>query len=653
MTHGNSKAKPRVDPGDNTSNGYPALEDTPIGASFSPREGDMDDVYDSEAVVPHPSKADNLDDAGGHSVTFTCFGGLEGEVEGEDLPTGRFAPGTPGLSELDEFGTMEDESGIGDATAASEPTSPVSCQALPSGNSTRSLEHNSTTKSVENSCLSKESIVSLTNLKKSHMSEHLEHCKEVAFKQRMRTSGFLCALGLLFVLSGVGVVLATLRVNLGEVVMIRALAVAFLLFGLVSFLLALLPTDRRAVPVAAWTLFVFFLLFGGICSNIGLIYLLEDHQALQAGEAAVTYIKFSVIVCAGLVFFFLAFYLIAEVCRPRRNRQLLSRMWYVSQLFFAIVAFLSTQEAFVDFAETGPSGLYWLIASVAATICTFIARSKECQSKVQTCLGARGESAGSAAAVAALVGSFKVEEVLEIARCSFFTVKADRLKMEHMVSSEVDPSYKLGKLARRTRLGEADAFISHSWTDDPLAKWSALQGWRKHFKRQHQAEPRLWIDKYCIDQNDFKNSLACLPIYLASCSKMVVICGETYLTRLWCVIELFVFLEMGGSLENLEVIILPDPENRIADQILDFDPSNLQCSQAETADVLQSVLEAGRSGLDGIRDLVHQRFASKAQRRLHPDVPKKPFRPERPERAPEVHVTLQDKHFAEDKCFSI
>ena len=31
------------------------------------------------------------------------------------------------------------------------------------------------------------------------MSEHLEHCKEVAFKQRVRTSGTLCALGLLFV----------------------------------------------------------------------------------------------------------------------------------------------------------------------------------------------------------------------------------------------------------------------------------------------------------------------------------------------------------------------------------------------------------------------------------------------------------------------
>ena len=53
--------------------------------------------------------------------------------------------------------------------------------------------------------------------------------------------------------------------------------------------------------------------------------------------------------------------------------------------------------------------------------------------------------------------------------------------------------------------------------------------------------------------------------------------------RLWCVVELFVFLEMGGSLENLEVIILPDPENRIANTIDTFDPSNLQCSQAQTA----------------------------------------------------------------------
>lgn len=94
----------------------------------------------------------------------------------------------------------------------------------------------------------------------------------------------------------------------------------------------------------------------------------------------------------------------------------------------------------------------------------------------------------------------------------------------------------------------------------------------------------------------------------------MVLKSHMTLGRLWCVIELFVFLEMGGSLQNLEaqnckkdvlrtakrrtgnahcrstqfrtkeVIILPDPENRIADRILDFDPCNLQCnSKEETA----------------------------------------------------------------------
>jgi len=34
--------------------------------------------------------------------------------------------------------------------------------------------------------------------------------------------------------------------------------------------------------------------------------------------------------------------------------------------------------------------------------------------------------------------------------------------------------------------------------------------------------------------------------------------GPTYLTRLWCVIELFVFIEMGGDLEQLDVIVLDE-----------------------------------------------------------------------------------------------
>ena len=127
-----------------------------------------------------------------------------------------------------------------------------------------------------------------------------------------------------------------------------------------------------------------------------------------------------------------------EVCRPRRNRHLLSRTaakgvtqrsvhgytWYIyiettstfedvvcfSTLFchrdagaqrvceshkfvshtrprLLWLRFLTLMEAFSDLPLNGPAGLAWLIATAAATLCMLTARSKEFRSKVQTCLG--------------------------------------------------------------------------------------------------------------------------------------------------------------------------------------------------------------------------------------------------------------------------
>ena len=52
----------------------------------------------------------------------------------------------------------------------------------------------------------------------------------------------------------------------------------------------------------------------------------------------------------------------------------------------------------------------------------------------------------------------------------------------------------------------------------------------------------MWIDKCCIDQTDIETNLSCLPVFLAGCERLLVLCGETYSKRLWCVMELFVFL---------------------------------------------------------------------------------------------------------------
>ena len=47
------------------------------------------------------------------------------------------------------------------------------------------------------------------------------------------------------------------------------------------------------------------------------------------------------------------------------------------------------------------------------------------------------------------------------------------------------------------------------------------------------------------------------PVYLASCKQLLVLAGDTYTTRLWCVMELFVYLIMGGKEDNIEVLLLP------------------------------------------------------------------------------------------------
>ena len=52
-------------------------------------------------------------------------------------------------------------------------------------------------------------------------------------------------------------------------------------------------------------------------------------------------------------------------------------------------------------------------------------------------------------------------------------------------------------------------------------------------------------DKACIDQNNIQQSLACLPVFLAGCQTLLVVAGPTYCARLWCVMELFMFVRSG------------------------------------------------------------------------------------------------------------
>ena len=72
-----------------------------------------------------------------------------------------------------------------------------------------------------------------------------------------------------------------------------------------------------------------------------------------------------------------------------------------------------------------------------------------------------------------------------------------------------------------------------------MERSSPSTSWHR-FEEENGFEPTLWIDKFCIDQEDIGEALRYLPVYVAASNMVVLLIGPTYLSRLWCLWELFV-----------------------------------------------------------------------------------------------------------------
>ncbi len=106
------------------------------------------------------------------------------------------------------------------------------------------------------------------------------------------------------------------------------------------------------------------------------------------------------------------------------------------------------------------------------------------------------------------------------------------------------------QLSSPCELSRCDTFLSHSWHDDKEQKWAALQRWCQTFEQRQGRAAQLWFDKVCINQSNIAEDLECLPIFLAGCNGMLVLSGRTYTTRLWCVLEVFIYISMRDEGEQ-------------------------------------------------------------------------------------------------------
>ena len=91
-----------------------------------------------------------------------------------------------------------------------------------------------------------------------------------------------------------------------------------------------------------------------------------------------------------------------------------------------------------------------------------------------------------------------------------------------------------------------------------------------------------------------------------------MIAGPTFSTRLWCVIELYTFIKMGGTHERIIVKALQG-QGDVAASFASFDVRKAQCYLRSDRDRLLSVVELGFGTLTPFNDVIRGLLVNRAR----------------------------------------
>ena len=223
------------------------------------------------------------------------------------------------------------------------------------------------------------------------------------------------------------------------------------------------------------------------------------------------------------------------------------------------------------------------------------------------------------------------DELLAMAKKCLRCVEWSNLTLDMLKSGPIcgasDPALQANlyyQLSRDVLEGEEIVFfLSHSWSDDADAKYAALESVVADFERSNGRSPTFWFDKVCIDQQRIADGLRVLPVSVMACKRMLVLCGTTYATRLWCVWEIFIlvaFIDLEHAFERLYFVSLggSGQGENVLGELQDFNVANAQCfnpnDQARLSRIIHSLGDEHFSSL--IRQIGHACTKQKASFRV-------------------------------------
>jgi hypothetical protein len=218
----------------------------------------------------------------------------------------------------------------------------------------------------------------------------------------------------------------------------------------------------------------------------------------------------------------------------------------------------------------------------------------------------------SAACLSALLGGIDPKVGLKQAKDAFRCIAFSKLHDHDFVSNA--NSGNANSLFDKTspaKLGDCDVFLSHSWSDDGLKKYGALKTWAKEFTKREGRDPYLWLDKACINQNNISSQLLFLPIFLSGCKRLLIIAGRTYTERLWCLIEVFTFLKMGGTLDRVTILHIEMSEMEASIMFRDIDIVRSKCFLESDKQKLLGIVEYGFGNANLFNEVIRDMFKSR------------------------------------------
>ena len=355
-------------------------------------------------------------------------------------------------------------------------------------------------------------------------------------------------------------------------------------------LLAVLPTDRLVIYGVAAVCCAVSLVCGAFVADEAQRHARRKRRPDKAEWTTVQYVMVGGFLCVAAV--------MSSAARLP-PRAALRRMWMsLGAVYLAsALIFLSISVTRVNRMKHGSAvhQFHWLLTAELFVLGA-VSSWPSFRQRVHAALLARDSQISSAASVAALLGRNDIEHVKAEAQRKFYGVELSQVRLEDIQQSTPDPA--LFARAKHARFDEIDWFISHSWHDSPEAKYSALQAARSTFVAANKREPVVWMDKFCIDQTSIADSLMCLPVFLAGCKQLYLFCGPTFLERLWCLLEIFVYLEMGGRVDDVTLVLAPPDDAYFEERFARFDVSHATCFDPVERDRLLATIEAGFGGLD-------------------------------------------------------